>query len=382
MSGYRLDKNQWGGVETFDRLLDDIRSRQDEFEAQHHVSDDIVRRFQDIGIYRAFVPKAYGGDERTPIEFLLAIEAISEADGSAGWVASFGVCETYLAALPLHVVEETWKNPDDIFAGAMFPLQPAKVVDDGYLLNGRWKWASGCMSADRLGVGIMPDAEGALPSMAVFPAELATIDVDSWDVHGMAGSGSFDLVLEDVLVPADHAFVRGGPLTPEGPFFRYPTIALATQVLAVTGLGVARNAMDLVLRSAAGRVSSTGAPNLGDRSYVQIEMGKAEARLRAARLFFYDSIDRAWELLEQGRELDTETRSMLRLSSSHLTRECAEVTKTAYMVSGMEAAYNDNQLSRCFRDAHLPTQHAFMGEITFQNAGAVMFGRDPLPGYI
>ncbi len=382
VSRYEIDKAQWGGQETFDELMVDIRARSDEFANQHYVSDDIIDRFREIGIYRAFVPKEYGGDERTPIEFLLAIEAISEADGAAGWVASFGVCESYLGALPLETVQETWKNPDDVFAGAMFPLQPAQVTDEGYVLNGRWKWASGCMSADRLGVGIMPDIEGGLPSMAVFPADQAQIDLSSWDTHGMAGSGSFDLVLENVVVPRESAFVRGGPLTPEGPFFKYPTLVIATQVLAVTGIGVARAALNIVIDSAAARVSSTGAPNIGDRPYTQMEIAKAEARLQAARLFFYDSIERAWEILTRGDELDIETKSMMRLSASHLSRECAEVTRAAYLVSGMEAAEHANHLSRCFRDAHMPTQHAFMGDITFQNAGAVLFGRDPLPGYV
>lgn len=382
MSSYQLDKNLWGGAEQFDNLLSQIRDRREEFEQQHYVSDDIVQRFREIGIYRAFVPKEHGGDERSPIEFLLAIEAISEADGSAGWVASFGVCESYLGALPLDSVHKTWVNPDDVFAGAMFPLQPAVVADDTYVLNGRWKWASGCMSADRIGVGIMPDEEGALPRMAVLPREAVEIDTGSWDTHGMAGSGSFDIICNDVTVAVDDTFVRGAPLTPDGPFFRYPTIAIAAQVLAVTSLGVARAAMDIVRDAAAARVSATGAPNLGDRAYVQIEMAKAEARIRAARLFFYDSIEVAWQKLLKGEELDIETRSMLRLSCTHVTRECAAATQAAYAVSGMEAAYHDNHLSRCFRDIHMPTQHAFMGEITYQNAGAVLFDRDPLPGYV
>lgn len=382
MSQYNLDKADWGGAEAFDELLTDIRARSDEFSRQHYVSDDIVKRFQEIGIYRAFVPKAFGGDEKSPIDFLLAIEALSEADGSAGWVASFGVCESYLGGLPADVLEGIWKNPDDIFAGAMFPVQPAKLVDGGYLLNGRWKWASGCMSADRVGVGIKPEAKNSLPSMAVISTDQAEVDLSSWDVHGMAGSGSFDLLVSDVVVPQNHTFVRGGMLTPETPFFKYPTISIATQVLAVTALGVARAAINIVLGSAAGRASATGAPNISDRAYVQIEMAKADALIRSARSFFYESIEVVWEKLVRGEALDREAISMMRLSSTHLSRACAEATRSAYHLSGMEAAYYENHLSRCFRDAHMPTQHAFMGEITYQNAGAVMFGKDPLPGYL
>ena len=382
MGRYELDKKDWGGADFFDKLLAEIRVRADEFGRQHYVSEDIVQQFKQMGIYRAFVPRAYGGDEKSPIDFLLAIEAISQADGSAGWVASFGCTHSYLAGLPMNVLEDIWKNPDDVFAGAMFPLHSAPVTDKGYTLNGRWKWGSGCMGADRVGVGIKPEKEGSLPLMAVIDRKDAEIDMQSWDVHGMAGSGSFDLILKDVEVAFDHCFIRGGKLTPEGPFFNYPTISIATQVLAVTTLGVARAAMNILLDSAATRKSPTGAPGIGDRSYVQIEVARAEARIQSSRLFFYDSIENAWEILTRGDKLDPQTISMMRLSATNLTRECAAAVKTIYQLSGMEAAYHENSLSRCFRDAHMPTQHAFMGEITYQNAGAMMFGNDPLPGYL
>ena len=124
MAGYRLDKTRWGGTHSFDELLTDIRARAREFEQQNYVSLDIVQQISRNGHLPPFVPKHYGGDERSPLEFLLAIEAISEADGSGGWVASFGVCESYLGGLPLETLEEIWRCPDDIFAGAMFPLQP------------------------------------------------------------------------------------------------------------------------------------------------------------------------------------------------------------------------------------------------------------------
>lgn len=382
MAGYAVDKSKWGGQQAFDGLLAEVRQRREEFEKQHHVSADIVRTLQKLGLYRAFVPKRFGGDEQSPLDFLLAIEAISAADGSAGWVASFGMSPIYLGGLPMETLEQVWQSPDDVFAGATFPVHAVKVVDGGYLINGRWKWASGCIAAHRIGVGIQPDAKNALPSMAVLNADQVEIDKNSWDAHGMAGTGSYDVIVKDVVVPVSHTFVRGGKLTPDGIFFKYPTITLAAQVLAITAAGVARTALNIVLDGAANRKSATGAPNIGDRSYVQIEMAKADASLRAARLFFYDSVAAAWEMLESGMELDRHSISMMRLSTTYLVRECASVVRAAYHLSGMEAAYYGSHLSRCFRDVHMPTQHAFMGEISYQNAGAIMFGKDPLPGYL
>jgi len=377
-----VDKSQWGGEARFDALLTSIRRRRGEFEAQRHISQDIIEEYQAIGVYRAMVPTRYGGDEKSPAEFLKMVEAISAADGSAGWVASFGMNPAYLAALPPETLDEVWKDsPDVVFAGGFFPPQPAERVDRGFRIKGRWKFASGCMGASLCGVGILPDEEGALPRMAVLPRDRVAID-PTWDMLGMVATGSHDLVVEDAYVPEEWTFVRGGKPTIEAPFFRYPSLSFAAQVLAVNTLGLAREALDIVRAMAGGRKSVTGAPNLGEREYAQIALGKAEARVRAARAFFYDSTEVAWAAIEAGGEPSRDQVNFLRLSTTHLTRECAEAIRDVYQISGMTGADNGHPLSRILRDSQLCTQHAFMGEITWKNAGAIFFGHEPLPGYL
>lgn len=377
-----VDKSQWGGEERFDALLETIRQRREEFEAQRHISNDIIEEFKAIGVYRALVPASYGGDEKSPAEFLKMVEAISAADGSAGWVASFGMNPAYLAALPVETIAEVWKDsPDVVFAGGIFPPHPAERIDNGFRIKGRWKFASGCMGASLCGVGIQPEEPGALPRMAVLPREQVEID-PTWDMVGMVATGSHDLVVEDAYVPEAWTFVRGGKPNIEAPFFRYPSLAFATQVLAVTNLGLAREALDIVRATAGGRKSVTGAPNLGEREYAQIALAKAEAKVLASRAFFYESTEEAWATILAGDEPSREQINQLRLSSTHLTHECAEAIRSVYQISGMTGAENGHPLSRILRDAMLVTQHAFMGEITWKNAGAMFFGHDPLPGYL
>src|SRR5574343_372093 len=107
-----------------DELLQDIRKRRKEFEAQRFISPDIIQGFKKAGIYRALVAKRFGGDEKSPAEFCRLIERISQADGSAGWVASFGIGGVYLAALPVATLEKLYaKGPDIVFAGGIFPPQ-------------------------------------------------------------------------------------------------------------------------------------------------------------------------------------------------------------------------------------------------------------------
>lgn len=372
--------------EAFQTLLADIRerARREEFDRQKYISHDVIARFKELGVYRALVPTRFGGEQRTPMEFCEMVEDVSAADGSAGWVASFGMNPVYLAALPLETLKEIYANgPDVVFAGGIFPPQPAAFVDGGLEVNGRWKFSSGCMGASLIGVGISPkkgDTLG-LPRLAVMPREKVRIE-ETWDVVGLIGTGSHDVVIEGVVVPEEWTFVRGGPASLDEPMFRYPSLSFATQVLSVVGLGVARAALDYLAGMASGRFSVTGAPALADRPLAQMQMAKAEAELRAARAWFYESMENAWNSVVAGNPASVEQTNLLRLSSTHATRVAAEVARTAQMLSGMTGVYRESPLSRFVNDTLVITQHAFMGDMTYQNAGAIFFGNKPLPGYL
>lgn len=370
----------------FQQLLLEIRqrARNEEFDRQKFISTDVIERFRQLGVYRALVPRRFGGDQRSPAEFCQMVEDISVADGSAGWVASFGMSPVYLASLPLHTLSQIYADsPDVVFAGGIFPPQPAPFVEGGLQVRGRWKFSSGCMGASLIGVGIAPQSGEmlGLPRLAVMPSNQVRIE-ETWDVVGLVGTGSHDVVVDDVVVPEDWTFVRGGPSSLDEPFFRYPSLSFATQVLSVVGLGVARAALDELSGMASGRISVTGAPSLSDRPLAQVEMAKAEASLRAARAWFYQAIDDAWQSVLAGDPVSVEQTNMLRLSSTHATRVAAEVARSAQMLSGMSGVYRSSPLSRFVNDTQVITQHAFMGDMTYQNAGAILFGNKPLPGYL
>ncbi|MBP7394076.1 MAG: hypothetical protein KA945_09630, partial [Zoogloea sp.] len=60
----------------------------------------------------------------------------------------------------------------------------------------------------------------------------------------------------------------------------------------------------------------------------------------------------------------------------------ADVTRRAQMLTGMTGVYESSPLAAQVRDVQMITQHAFMGDITYQNAGAMLFGLKPMPGYL
>ena len=363
-------------------LLADIAARSGEFEQQRHISDDIIARFKQAGVYRALVPACYGGDQRSPAAFCELIEHISTADGSAGWVASFGMSPFYLGALPPETLRELWReSPDVVFAGGIFPTQKAACADGGYRVSGRWSFASGSMGASVLGVGIVPDGGEPLPRMAVLPRASVAID-PTWNSVGLAGTGSHDLLVNDVFVPREWTFIRGGALNLEGALYRYPVLSLATQVLSVVALGIARAALNEIYAIAHRQQSVTGAPRLADRPQAQMQIARCEADLRSARAWFYEAIDDVWQRLLAGDDADSGQINALRLSSTHATRVAADVARQALALNGMGGVSMTSPLQRYVRDTMVITQHAFMGDLSLLNAGTLFFGGKPLPGYL
>ncbi|MFM0174466.1 acyl-CoA dehydrogenase family protein [Paraburkholderia sediminicola] len=369
---------------TLDEVIAEIAARRDEFDRLSHVPRDVIAKLKRAGVYRAATPRRFGGDALAPAAFLDMIERIAVADGSAAWVASFGSANVYLAALPLHTQAEIYADgPDQVFAGGLFPVQPAQPAEGGWRVNGTWKFASGCKGADWLGVGIGVGAPGTggKPRTAVFRPHQVEI-VENWDVVGMQGTGSHDLRVCDQFVADDWTFVRGGEPCVDEPLYRYPTIAYAAQVLAVVNLGLARAALDVANHMAGGRKTTTGAPQLADRAYYRIELAKAEAQLRSARAFFYDTTNEVWQSILAGNPVTADQVSLLRLSATQIAREGAEVVQRAYRLGGTMAIYRSHPLQRLMRDSMVVTQHAFLGEGNYDGAGAVFVGVPPIPGYL
>ncbi|MGY3346910.1 MULTISPECIES: flavin-dependent monooxygenase [unclassified Bradyrhizobium] len=363
-------------------LLVEIRERRNEFGRAQKIPKEIIDGFRRIGVYRAMVAKRFGGEERTPADFCRLIERISEIDGSAGWVASFGDGARYLAALPDDTLRNVYANgPDVALAGALFPLQQAKRCTGGFVVNGVWPFASGSPGADLIGVGITVDDDptGDLPRVAVMPAEKVTIR-PNWDVIGLQGTGSHDIVVSNVIVPEEWTLIRGGPPTLDGPIYRYPSVAFAAQAHAIVGIGIARSALDEVTTMAGSRVSITGAPVMAERGYVQLEIAKAEAMLRSARSFFNEATEELWKQALTG-EVTLGATMLMRLAATNAARQGAEVCRLASGLAGTEALYTAGTLARAMCDSFVVAQHAALNEGTLQSAGRALLGSEIQPGY-
>ncbi len=367
------------GKLSLDALVDEVVRRRQEFDELTYVPRDVIAMMKQVGIYRATTPTMFGGEPLPPAEFMRIIERIATADGSAAWVAAFGSANTYMASLPIDTQRIIYATgPDQVFAGGLYPAQKARAVPGGWQVTGRWRFASGCMGADWIGVGIEVEEPNGKPRQlaAVSPADEVEI-VPNWSVVGMQGTGSHDTQVTDKIYAASWTFVRGGGTTIDEPLFRYPAIGFQAEVHAACNVGLARAALDLATEAGGVTKTITGAPRLADRGYYKLELARAEAAWRGARAFFYETAEAAWDALARGDEVSPEQANLIRLSATNAAHTCADVITRAYRIAGMSAIHKGHRMQQIVRDSMVVTQHAFLSEGTLENAGAMLAGAVP-----
>jgi len=217
----------------------------------------------------------------------------------------------------------------------------------------------------------MPDSR-----LMLFPASDARI-IDTWTVSGLRGTGSHDIAVDDLFVPASRSLslITDRPRE-RGPLYVFPVFGLLALGIAAVALGIARRAIDELIRLAAGKTPTGSRRPLAERPVVQAQVAEAEAALGSARAFTFETVAAAWQAARAEGMLDVRQRALLRLAATHATLAAARAVDLAYHAGGGTAVYATSQLQRQFRDIHVVTQHMMVAPATLEVVGRILLGLD------
>lgn len=354
-------------------------------EGERRLDTALVRALAAADLFRLCVPAALGGRESPPGTTVAAIEELARGDGAAGWCLAIGATSGLLAGyLPPGPAREVYGAAGSVTGGVLAPKGRAVATGGGFRVSGRWSFASGCQHCDWLmGGSVVEERDGRLRELPngmpdvrlmLAPAEAVEI-VDTWTVSGLRGTGSHDIVFNDLLVPADRsASVFSDTPTATGPLYAFPLFGLLAVAIAGVGLGIGRGALDDIAALAGAKTPTGSTRPLGQRATVHVEIARADAALRAARALLFEAIDRAWEDASTRGEVTLHRRRDLRLAATHAVTSAAEVSESAYRLGGGSAIYASSPLQRRFRDAHVATQHMLVAPATWELTGRMLLG--------
>jgi alkylation response protein AidB-like acyl-CoA dehydrogenase len=369
-----------------------IRACAPETEAGRRLPPDLVRDLVAAGFFRMLMPRALGGFEVTPVEYMDVIEQLAWADGAAGWAVLISTSSLTLANARLahEVALGLWgKDPDLVMAGSAVPRGRGAPAPGGYRLTGRWTMGSGIEHSRWVLAGYVATEngeprrgpDGRLETrMAVFPASEATIH-DTWTSTGLRGTGSHDFSVSDLFVPAERTFSTTGPPARTEPLFRFPFFPQLAH--AAHALGIARAAMETFL-DLAGAKTPTWSPSrnvLRERAPVQERVARAEALTGSARAYARGLATEVWNTVLAGERPSRDQRARFRLALAHAMSSAVEAVDLLYRTAGASAVYAGT-LDRCFRDIHTAAAHVWVAPESYELAGRLLLGLEPETGLI
>jgi len=342
-------------------------ARAAEIEALRRLPDDIASALVDTGIFRAWVPAAYGGGQSDADTVLDAIEALSFHDGATGWCGMIGATSALTSAfLPTEFAQQIYGDPRAVTGGYAMPVGQATRVDAGIVVNGRWPWGSGTSHCTWIAGGCFLDDSAPL----VFFERAQVTLLDTWHVAGLRGTGSTDYEVTDAFVPEGRwvHVLRDAPVV-DAPLYRMPFLGLLSLGVSMVALGLARRAQHELVELAGGKRPAGSGKTLAERQVVQAEVARAEAAWRSARALVRETVEEATAV-----GMSDEIRRRLRLAATDATWRAAAAVDRMYHAGGGSSIHEAHPLQRVFRDAHVVTQHGMVAERTYEPLGRMALG--------
>jgi alkylation response protein AidB-like acyl-CoA dehydrogenase len=370
-------------------LVPEIAARAAEIEQRGRIPADLFDALAATGCLGAYLPTAYGGHGLPLGEVNAVLEDLSRADGSVGWVTMVAVAATIGVALfPKRCFDEVYASATARVRGSAAPKGMAQPVDGGYMVSGRWPFASGGPQPTHV-VGHCVVLDSGAPRLtalgtpetvlALMPAADVEL-LDNWHVVGLCGTDSCDFVARDVFVPLGWTtnFLTASPCV-DIPLARVPIRVAFAPGHAAVAIGIAQGALDdIVAIAATKRAAMNPTQRLAADTVFQHTLGEQAMRLQAARALLAHHSELIWTAATTGRELTAVEIVAARSMAACVTSVCVGVVDSAYTLAGSSSLYDTSPLQRRLRDIHVATQHIAATGETYRTLGGLLVG-EPVP---
>ena len=328
--------------------------------ASHDADDTFVaENYAELRAHRVFsagVPAELGGGGATYRQLCEMLRVLAHGCGSTAlalsmhthilastvwrWRHQGAPVEPFLRRVAAEELVLVSTGGSDFLAGS----GTAEKVDGGYRVTARKVFGSGSPGGHLLMTMAIYDDPTDGPTVIHFPVPMDAPGVkvcDNWRTLGMRGTGSNDVLLENVFVPDAAVGVR----RPPGrwtPVF-YVIYSIAFPLVYSVYLGVAEAARDLAVREAGRRRTDPS---------TQLLVGELDTELTVARLAVKHMIDTA-----DCDRLDTETTNAIVICRTLAGKAVLRTCDKAMEVGSGAGFYRALGLERLFRDAQAARFH-------------------------
>lgn len=372
-----------------DAFVERLGQRAQQAEELRRLPAATVAELIESGFFDLLRPTRYGGQQAEFAAIFDPVRRMAHGCASTAWTAAFYTLHNWMLALfDERAQREGFASRPFLASSPLAPTGRGVAVDGGVRLSGRWSWATGVMDGNWTIVGALCGPDNAIyPALALVPADDIRI-VDVWQTDGMRATGSNDVVIDGVFVPAHrlvkvsdiYAGTAPGALLHDADVYRWPLIPALAMVAAMPALGAAERVTEIFAERLFERVLAYEGGTQKDKPAAQARLAEARVRLRALHGLLADTVGRIDQTLAAGDRVPRPVRADARLAAAHIVRESRAVIAGLLEASGASAHFLSSPLQRAKRDVDVLSGHVvFDYDVSRELAGALAIGLKVAP---
>jgi 3-hydroxy-9,10-secoandrosta-1,3,5(10)-triene-9,17-dione monooxygenase len=366
-----------------------LREREAQCRAQRRVPDETVAEFREAGFFKILQPEQWGGYAMDPQVFYAVGLEIAKACPSSAWILGvIAVHNWQLAVFDDRAARDVWgDDPSVLISSSYAPVGKVKVVDGGFRLSGRWSFSSGCEHCQWVFLGAVVPTPEAPFDMANYRTFLVPISdyeiVDHWDVVGLQGTGSHDIVVEDAFVPdyRTHKSMDGflcdnpGNAVNDAPLYRMPFMQVFVRAVCTATLGACEGALEEFIEVARSR--QVGPRKMKDDPFARRLAAEVKTSIEEMKLTMVRNFDAMMDSCRAGEPIPVEDRVRYRYDSAVVADRCLALSGRMLKAAGSSGIRQGSRLLDFHLDMLASQAHVANHANPFaDNLGGMLFGEE------
>ena len=351
-------------------------------EQDRRIAEPIVQAIRESGLCRMLLDTG-APPACAPEEWLTVLETLAGAEASVSWLVWNNTLPCFWSRFLNDAGRErVFGDPAQLFAGSTRPTGRAVTTGGGSRLSGRWSLVSGCELADHLHLMSLVYEDGVPRMLAPGQPDLRVLFVpkgsyeilDTWHVGGLRGSGSHDVVADDVFVPDEASFSPAPPVAGNSQLAQLPIVPVMIAGIGAQFLGMARAATAVTIEILRDKVSVDPGASIRERPGVLADIASCSAAVAAAGSHLHAST--VWDKARD--HVPTpEDRATLYGAGLHAAAIARAGVAAMHSAAGTPALYIDCPLERSLRDLQTMERHIAAQPLWLEDAGRVLLGHEP-----
>jgi 3-hydroxy-9,10-secoandrosta-1,3,5(10)-triene-9,17-dione monooxygenase len=363
-------------------------------EEHRRLHEETIEAMAKAGVFKLRVSKRYGGYESDVQTVVDVITEIGRGDGSAAWTGQLWVHGAWMAGLfPDAVQDEVFSTPDVRISALLSPTGTAVHTDGGVVVNGQWHFNSGALHAHWDLISAMSTTTEGTPEPIIALIPMSQLEIiDDWDTSGLRGTGSVSTVAKNVFVPHARvlpmsALMQGqsaSALNADLALYRSPILQTGQTLSSITGLGLAKAALEAFLQRLPGRhIAYTTYGNQAEVQLTHLQVGEAAIKIEEAAFHASHAASLLDTKAASGEAWSVEERSRVRLDAALVALRAKEAVDILNTASGGSSVYSSVPIQRIARDVQVLNLNGLLHPNTnFELYGRVLVGLPPNTVYL